>query len=98
MREPRDRLQGVPHAGRSQRSIGGVAQRLDAVALPINGMPERHQPARLGEEQEQQAVYDRQRLLERIVQRSAGVRPRHESAEHVGRRGKNAVPERPSDA
>ena len=51
-----------------------VAQRLDGVAAPVDGMPRRHQRARLGEQQEQHAIDDGERLAERRGDTRSAVR------------------------
>ena len=66
--EPRHRLQRLPQPARRAETLGQVAQRLDRVAVAVDRMPERHQAARFGEQQEQQAVDDGQRLFVGAVQ------------------------------
>ncbi len=56
--------QRVPQAGRHGRPLGRFAQRLDAVTLAVDRMPYRHERPRLGEEQEEDPVHDRERLFE----------------------------------
>ena len=67
VREAGDRAQRVPEPRLPPASLGGIAQTFEAVALAIDGMPQRHERARFGEQQEQHAVDDRQRLLEAVV-------------------------------
>ena len=74
VRQTRHRAERVPEAGGSLRPLGDRAERLHAVPVAVDGVPERHQPAGLGEEQEQQAIDNRQRLLEGVIQPAAGVR------------------------
>ena len=69
MRKPRDRTQRVPEAGCVRRLLGRVAKPLEAVALAVDRMPQRHERARFGEQQEQHPVDDGQRLLEAVLDR-----------------------------
>jgi hypothetical protein len=70
VREPGDRLQRLPGAARVWRPrLDRVAQRLDRVAVAVRGMPHRHEPARLGEHQEEDPIHDGQRLLEQRIER-----------------------------
>ena len=64
-------------------------------------MPQRDEAAGFREQQEENAIHDRQRLLERVVEwltrmAPASRRPK-ERAEHVGRRGKDALAQRSGD-
>ena len=67
MREPSNRAQRIPRAERTWRSLRRVAQRLDAVAVAIDRVPERHEHARFGEQEKEDAIDDRERLLEAVV-------------------------------
>ena len=64
VREARDRAQRVPEPSAGCGRSAAVAQRLDAVALAVDRMPQRDEAARFGEQQEQDAIDDRERLLE----------------------------------
>ena len=101
VREAGDRSQRVPQPRRRLRTLGRGAQRLDAVALAVHRMPQRDEAAGFREQQEEDAIHDRQRLLERVVEwltvmAPAPRRPK-ERAEHVGRCGKDAVAQRSGD-
>ena len=81
------------------RPLGERTQRLEAVTLTVNGMPERHQTSCLGEQQKEHSVDDRQRLLERISKRRGGtthVRA-DERAKDIGRGRQHSVLERSAD-
>ena len=102
MREPRHRAQRVPQTGGARRSLRIVAHRLDAVALAIDRVPERDERARLREQQKQDAIDDRQRLLERLVDRDRAIAPARsparQRAKDFGRRRQHAVAQRTADA
>jgi hypothetical protein len=64
VREPRDGVDGAPDAPVPASGDQGRDNRIDRVAVPVDGMPDRNQPARLGEEQEQDAIQHGERLLD----------------------------------
>ncbi len=68
VREARDRPQRIPQSRGPLRSLRHVAQHLEAVALAVDGMPQRHERTRFGEQQKQDAIDDGQRLLEGVGQ------------------------------
>ena len=112
VRQARDRAQRIPEARGRAVPLRDVAQRFEAVALAVDRMPQRHQRARFGEQQEQDAIDDRERLLEGDVEidapagtypRGGRLRARRGSAknqrlQHFARRGEHAVAQRPADA
>ncbi len=77
-----------------------VAERLDAVALAIHRMPQRHEPARFREQQEEQAIHDRERLLEGSVDIGCDARAtsNHQGLQHVSGCSQHAFPQRPAHA
>ena len=83
--EARHRAQRVPPSGAVRRGSGRCAQRFDAVALAVHRVPQRNERPRLGEQQEEDAVHDRQRLLEAVVERPDGSR-----SPAAGQRSENA--------
>ncbi len=74
--EPGNRLQRLPQPSRPWRSRYRHPERFDRVAVAIDRMPDRHQPARLGKEQKEHAVDRRQRALKGRRQRIARNRSR----------------------
>ncbi len=93
MGEPCDRLERFPEAAWRTRRFDDRAQRLHRVAVSVGGMPLRHEPVRLGEEQEQYAVDDRQRFIDEAPDRS--VRSfRQKRLAQLNERCLNAVLER----
>src|SRR5262245_509669 len=64
VRETRDRLKGLPQSSRTRECFYRVPERLDRVAVAVNGMPSRYETSRLREQQEQDAIDDVQRLVE----------------------------------
>ena len=103
-----DRAQRVPESRRRRRTFGDVAQRFEAVALAIDRVPQRHECARLGKQQKQDAIDDRQCLFEPAVDvhgpesrlrarrygRPSDRGPRHEEGpQHLARRREHAVAE-----
>ena len=64
MHKPRDRLQGFPEAANVARPLRFVAKGLNRVVVAVDRMPVRHESARLGEHQEQQAVHESKRFIE----------------------------------
>ena len=73
VRQPRDRLNGLPQpsipASLQQRAHNGV----EAVAVSIDRVPERKQSSGFGKQQEEHAVEHGQRLLEEHRQRRASL-------------------------
>ena len=89
MCEPCDRLERFPEAERLAAALDERPQRFDRIALAIHGMPPRHEPARLSEQQEQHTVDDDERLVEEIGAPkawTAGAPRRGERAEQVRER------------
>ena len=77
---------------------GACRQRLDRVGVAVDLVPDRHQRSRLREQQKQDAIHDRQRLLERdgaIGGLSRRPRQRHRQG---GQCRQHAVAERSADA
>jgi hypothetical protein len=62
-RESCQRLQGFPHAPWRDSQLDLRPQGLDRVALAVDGMPARDEPARLGKQQEQDAVDNDERFV-----------------------------------
>ena len=69
VRQPCHRPQRVPQPRRRRGSLREIAQRLEAVTLAIHRMPERHELARLREQQKEHPIDDRQRLFEAVADR-----------------------------
>ena len=93
MREAGDGAQRVPEARRVRCLLGRVAQPFEAVALAVDRMPQRHERARFGEQQEQHPIHDGQRLFEAVLHRDL-VTVSDQRAQHFGRRGEHAVAQR----
>ena len=76
--EPRDRLQRLPEPGRGRLAFGHRPERFDRVAVPVDRVPLRDQAARLGEQQKQDPIDDRERVgrARRRARRAGGVIPR----------------------
>jgi hypothetical protein len=68
--EARNRLQGFPEASGPGRAFRQIAKGLDRIAFAVDRMPERNEAARLGEQQEENAIDDRQRLLVDVIDAS----------------------------
>ena len=66
--------ESVPKPRRLWAALSHVAEPLDAVAVAINRVPKRHETARFGEQEKQDPVDDRQRLLERFAAAARGAR------------------------
>jgi hypothetical protein len=69
MREPCGRAQRIPQSNGAFRRLRRRPQRFEAVAVAVDGVPEGDQAASFGEEQEEQAIDDRQRLFESVGHR-----------------------------
>ncbi len=94
--QARDGLDRRPQPAMRSGALGLATQRLDGVAALIDGMPRRHQAARLGEEQEEQAVDDRERQLEGLGRGNS--RPRAECADQQLERLADAVAQGTTDS
>ena len=70
VRQARDGAQRVPQSRRIASPLRPSSKSIDAVALPIQRVPQRHEPASLGKEKKQNAIDDRQRLLEGLFNRT----------------------------
>ena len=63
MRQPGDRLQRLPQPWRVVLALTWVPQRLNRVAVAIDGVPHRHQSTSLREQEEQDAIDDDERFV-----------------------------------
>src|SRR5262245_47954959 len=66
MRETGDGLERFPQSWWLPDGFNRRPQGLEGVAVPIRGMPPRYEASRLGEQEEEDPVDDRQRLVEQM--------------------------------
>src|SRR5678816_636177 len=59
-----DRLKRAPQAARWSSLQERADDCVEAVAITVDRMPQRHEPSRFGEEQKKNAIEHRQRMLE----------------------------------
>ncbi len=94
MREAPDGAQRIPQSDHGTRSFRRLAQRLDGVAVPVDSMPDGNESSCLCEQEKENAVNDRQRLLEHVVERNDAHRPSSDcGGQNLVRRGQHAIAE-----
>ena len=99
MSKSRDRAQRVPETQRAVWAFGGRAEAVETVTFPINRVPHGNQRPRLCEQEEEDAINDRQRLFKGIVERYSCPRCwSGQGRKDVSRRRKNPDLERAADA
>ena len=82
MREPRQRAQSIPKPETpTERRF--LAQPADAVALPVDRMPQRDEQPGFCEKEKENAVHDCQRLFERRAEPRGILLPRREGGQQL---------------
>src|SRR5262245_2486542 len=92
----RDCLKRPPQSARWSSLQECADDRLEAVAIAIDRMPQRDESACLGKEQKENAIEDGQRLLEEHTGRKPSACPRGQGPHDCLKRMQHAVSECPA--
>src|SRR5678815_5542330 len=92
-----DRLKRAPQAARWSSLQERADDCVEAVAITVDRMPQRHEPSRFGEEQKKNAIEHRQRMLEEHTGWKRQARTRDQRRHDSLQRLQHTVAQRPAN-